>query len=128
MAAKKRVLIITDGTDSIRRIAESIEKALIDCEVKICPASDFAGNDILPAEAFFLGCESPNPGSFAYLEEMLEHINLAPRSCGIFSNNKDSLKYMSGLLSDCEASLGEPLLASDGSAPNVENWLKATIK
>jgi hypothetical protein len=42
-----------DGTDSIRSIAEHINAGLKNCRVVIVPAMQFAGNDILPVDAFF---------------------------------------------------------------------------
>jgi hypothetical protein len=121
----KNVSIITDAGESLDLIVQSIRNCLQDCAVKICSAQNFAGTDILPAETFFLGCNTPNPASFAYLEDMLSHINLASRKCGIFSANKESLEYLAGILKDCEAELGEPLLITDGTDKlAVEKWLK----
>ena len=129
METKKRVLIVTDGTDQIKVIAELIASCLTDSDVKICQAESFAGTDLLPAHIFFLGCENPNPESFQYLSQMLAHINLANRRCGVFSNNTKALKYLSGLVMDCEASLGEPLLAGDTAIKpaDVKKWLKGIL-
>ncbi|WP_461248360.1 hypothetical protein, partial [Treponema sp. R6D11] len=96
-----------------------------DYAVKICPAGEFEGTDLLPAQIFFLGCDSPKPASFSYLEEMLSHINLVSRKCGIFSSDKNSLKYLDGILKDCEADIGEPLLLNGGTdTTKIEKWLK----
>ena len=126
MSAKKRVLVVTDGTEAIQSVARAITNELSDCKTEICSGEVFAGTDLLPAETFFLGCEKPHPASFAYLAEMLMHINLAGRKCGIFSTNEKSLKYLEGLLTDCEAALGEPLLVTDASPHTqaVKKWLK----
>jgi hypothetical protein len=95
--------------------------------VSIKTASEFEGNDILPAEAFCLGCEEPEPASFAYLADVLEHINLAGRSCGIFTaTSKKAVKYLADLVKDCEAALNPvPLLAD--SAATVNNWAQSVI-
>ena len=95
-------------------MARSIEDALTGFNVKICDAENFDGTDLLPAGIFFLGCEEAAPSSFAYLEEMLSHINLASRKCGIFSVNERPLEYLQRILKDSEADLGEPLLAFNG--------------
>jgi len=126
--SEKKVLIITDSDASLDLTAQSIKSCLQDYAVKICHAEDFAGTDLLPAQIFFIGCNSPKPPSFSYLEEMLSHINLVSRKCGIFSSDKKSLKYLSGILKDCEAELGEPLLINGGTDKNtIENWLKGVI-
>jgi len=128
VSAKERVLIVTDGTETIQLIAQSISKTMTDYELKVCTAGEFAGTDLLPAGLFFLGCEKQKPPSFAYLEEMLAHINLASRKCGIFSVNKDALEYLESIVKDCEAGLEPPFLAAgveDSSA--LTNWLKEIL-
>jgi len=126
----KKAIIITDGTESIISLAQPIKKALAGFDVKICNADKFAGNDILPTDVFFIGCENPSPSSFAYLEDMLLHINLTPRKCGVFSVNQKSLKYLSGILKDCEAKLGETMLSSDGGyqQSDMNKWVKGILK
>ncbi|MDR0487032.1 MAG: hypothetical protein LBG91_02170 [Treponema sp.] len=129
MSAEKRTLIVTDGTVSIQGIAQSIADVLAGYRVKICPAQEFAGTDLLPAETFFLGCEEPHPVSFSYLAEMLEHINLAGRKCGIFSTNEKALEYLQELVKDSEAALGEPLRVSDEiNAQTIKKWLDEFLK
>jgi len=133
VSAKKKVLIVTDGTESIDLIALSLKNALTDFKVKICPADKFDGTDLLPAGIFFLGCEKPHPASFSYLEEMLSHINLAGRRCGIFSTNEKSIKYLRGIVKDCEANLGESLLVTDIAQKKVQTktvkkWLKGILE
>jgi hypothetical protein len=126
---KKAVLIVTDGTDSTQALAKQISAALADHRVKLCPAESFEGTDLLPAQVFFLGCEKARPASFAYLAEMLAHINLAGRPCGVFSVNAGALKYLAGLVKDSEAALGEPLLAEGGEvkAAALKKWLKGIL-
>jgi len=126
----KKALIITDGTISIQSIAQLIAGALSGFKVKICAASEFDGTDLLPAEVFFIGCENSAPPSFSYLEEMLSHINLASRKCGVFSVKEKPLKYLAKIIKDCEADTGEPLLAPDGkiNKTSLNKWLKKTLK
>jgi hypothetical protein len=122
---EKRALIITEKDEPLESTAQSIKNCLHDFSVKICSVNDFAGTDILPAQIFFLGCNSPNPANFSYLEDMLSHINLVSRKCGIFSSDKKSLEYLAGILKDCEADLGKPfLITNENDKPAIENWLK----
>jgi hypothetical protein len=124
---KKIVLIVTDGSEGAALMASGIAAALKGNKVTVKPASEFAGNDILPAEAFFLGCEKPNPDSFSYLADLLKHINLAGRPCGVFSSGSEkAAKYLAGLVKDSEAALNStPLLPdSDGS---VKTWATKVI-
>jgi len=127
--AKKTALIITDGTEEINAAARTISGALDDFKVSICEADKFSGTDLLPVNLFIIGCEKPNPSSFVYLKELLLHINLASRKCGVFSTKEKALKYLCGLVKDCDADLGEPLFINDGvKKPAVKKWLKGIIK
>jgi hypothetical protein len=124
---KKTALIVTDGTDPARKLAEQIAAALAGRQVTIRPAESFEGTDLLPASAFFIGCETPNPPSFAYLAEMLAHINLAGRPCGIFSGSAKALKYLSGLVQDSEAALGEPFLVNEAESSEIRKWVAGIV-
>jgi len=124
--AKKTVLIVTDGAPKTEKMAADIVGALKGSKVMTKTAAEFAGNDILPVDAFFLGCESTAPDSFAYLTDLLKHINLAGRPCGVFSSGtKKTAGYLAGLVKDCEAALNPELLT--GSAPDLESWARNVI-
>jgi hypothetical protein len=123
---KKSVLILTDGAPGTEKIAADIAETLKGSKVVTKTASEFAGNDILPADAFFLGCENPAPESFAYITDLLKHINLAGRTCGVFSpGTKKTTGYLAGLVKDCEAALNPEFLT--GTLPNVKNWAQNVI-
>jgi hypothetical protein len=111
--ARKTVLIVTDGAESTAKIAGDIAIALEGNKVSVKTASGFEGTDLLPADVFFIGCEAPKPASFSYLAELLRHINLAGRPCGVFSSGSEkAAKYLAGLLKDSEAALNpEPFFA-----------------
>lgn len=130
MNSEKKVLIVTDSDASLDLTAQSIKSCLKDYDVKICPAADFAGTDLLPSQIFFIGCGSPKPPSFSYLEEMLSHINFASRKCGVFSVNQKSLKYLGDILKDSEAALGETMLSTDGGyqQSDINKWVKGLLK
>ena len=126
MEAKKDVLILTDGLEGAAKMAAEIAAALEGSNVSVKTVSEFKGNDILPAEAFFLGCETPEPDSFAYLGDLLKHINLAGRPCGVFSpGSEDAAKYLAGLVKDCEAALSPAQLA--GSGAEIGSWANSVV-
>ena len=108
-------------------MAGQIAAALKDQNVSVKAASEFAGNDLLPADAFFIGCEKPAPDSFAYLTDLLKHINLAGRPCGVFSPGSESAaRYMADLVKDSEAALNpQPLLTCSGR--DVEIWAQKSV-
>ncbi|MDR1099717.1 MAG: hypothetical protein LBL28_04475 [Treponema sp.] len=127
MKTKKNVLIVTDGAASTRELAEQVAGELKEYQVLVRVASDFAGTDILPVEAFFLGCEEPAPPSFAYLAELLQHINLAGRPCGVFSpGSEKAAKYLADLVHNCEAAAGKPFVAADNKA-GLGQWIRTIL-
>ena len=120
------MLIVTDGAPETEKMATDIAKTLKGSKVLAKTASEFAGNDILPVDAFFLGCENPAPESFAYISDILKHINLAGRSCGVFSpGTKKTAGYLASLVKDCEAALNPELLA--GTSSGIKNWAQNVI-
>jgi len=133
------VLIVTDGAPETIKMAASIAGALKGNKVLTKTAVEFAGNDILPADAFFLGCENAAPDSFAYLTDLLKHINLAGRPCGIFSSGtKKTAGYLARLVKDCEAALAPEFLTASGGEPrptgstastasDVKNWAQNIV-
>ena len=126
MKTKKSVLIVTDGTPGTKKIAIDIAAALDGNKVLTKTAAEFTGSDILPADAFFLGCENNAPDSFAYLTDLLKHINLAGRPCGVFSSGtKKTAGYLAGLVKDCEAALNPEFLT--GPVSGVKNWAQDVI-
>lgn len=124
---KKNVLILTDGSERTVKMAAEIALALKGNKVLVKTVSEFVGNDMLPAEAFFLGCEKPSPDSFAYLADLLKHINLAGRPCGIFTpGSEKTAKYLSSLIHDSEAALNPaPLFADSGVV--IKDWAQNVI-
>jgi hypothetical protein len=125
-APNKVVLILIDGLDGTTKMAEEIAAALKGNKVSIANAYEFQGNDILPAEAFFLGCEKPKPHSFVYIADLFKHINLAGRPCGVFSpGSEKAAKYLAGLVRDSDAALNPELLT--GSSANIGKWAKKVI-
>jgi hypothetical protein len=126
--AKRHILIVTDGAESTQKLGEAIARELEGNQVVIKNPPDLSGTDILPAEAYFWGCESPRPRSFAYLEQLLLHINLAGRPCGIFSpGSRAAIQYLAGLVRDSELILNsEPFLGI--KAEGIGAWIQKTIK
>jgi hypothetical protein len=129
---KRKVLILTDDDAPIQQMARDIA-AIIGTypayQVQTVQAEDFSGIDLLPSYAFFLGCKEPGPPSFAYMEDMLGHINLAGRRCGVLSSSSGGLEYLSNLVNDSEAALGEPLLTKDGAVDpkTLQSWVGSII-
>ena len=131
----KKILVISDSSTPIRKLAEEISalfnnNAFSGCSVLTVEAEKFTGDMLLPSHVFFIGCESPKPSSFTYIEDLFEHICLAGRPCGIFSSNDKALKYLSGLLRPSEVSWETPLLIQNEPHDNdtLKKWVQGILK
>lgn len=125
MKEKRNMLILIDDSEETAKMAAGIADALKGKKIVIRTASEFRGNDILPAEAIFLGCEKPKPDTFAYLADVLKHMNLAGRSCGVFSpGSEKTVKYLAALVHDSEAALNPAPLSA---GVNIKKWVQMVI-
>ena len=127
MSGNKSVLIVTDGTHQVKKMAEDIAAALRGSKVLLKDASSFTGTDLLPANVLFFGCEEPSPPSFEYIEDLLQHINLAGRSIGIFSSGSmNAVQYLARMVRYSEASLNpEPFVAENYQ--DIDKWTNITF-
>ena len=127
MSSSKIVLIVSDGTEKTVKMAQKINGALKNCKVIIKTASEYTGTDLLPADVLFIGCEEPSPPGFGYIDVMLQHINLAGRSCGVFSpSSKNAIQYLNNMLKSSEIKVcPQPLIEENSS--DVEKWAARVI-
>ena len=128
MSDKKTVLIVTDGAEKTVKMAKIIAGALKGNKVQIREACEFVGTDLLPADVLFIGCEEPSLKSFDNLYEMLQHINLAGRTCGLFSPSKKAGQYLKTMIKSSEAALNAELLSSEKSDEILEWTAKVITK
>jgi len=131
----KKVLIIADDEASIQGLAQRIASIITPpsfdgYSVSVLKSDTFYGTDILPVHAFFLGCGLPSPSTFTYIEMLFKRINLAGRSCGVFSSNSRALRYLSSTVKVSEAFVGKPLLAKNGKVDDAKllEWAKNTLE
>ena len=121
---EETALIVTDDTESTRKIAEAIAAKLKNYKVVSTTAKDFAGTDLLAASLCFFGAENSEPASFSYIFKMLQHINLTGRPCGIFSGSKKTAEYLKKMVHDSGLALyTEPFLGEG----DINTWVKKVI-
>lgn len=129
MEANTRVLIVIDDTGPTAVIAEAIVAALAELAVRdvaLVAAADFSGTDVLPAGLCFFGCAAPHPPSFAPLAEVLGHINLAGRRCGLFSpGSGEAVAYLAGMVRDSEIAVyPRSLTGSSPGGEEIRAWVR----
>jgi hypothetical protein len=120
---KKNALIVVDGAESTQKTAAAIAAALKDFSVVTLTAGDFSGTPILSADVCFFGSETPNPPSFAYLNTVLQHINLAGRPCGVFSGSVSGAEYLRNMVHDSELDL-YPVVLMEGKG-DIKKWTES---
>ena len=118
---EKAVIIVTDEAESTGKMAEAIAAELKNFKIVSVTAKDFSGTDLLAASIIFFGAERNDPPSFTYLNKMLQHINLAGRSCGIFSPSKQAAEYLCGMVRDSEITVYPDLFLGEG---DIKTWVK----
>jgi hypothetical protein len=130
---KRNILIITDNGAVTRGIARNIaavfdSATFANWSAAIISAEDFSPTRLLPAHAFLLGCEKPEPPDFTRIKELFKHINLAGRSCGVFSPQANAVKYLSGLVRDSEAAIGSPLVVKGAvGSRELKKWVGGIV-
>ena len=127
-------MIVTDSGSASRSIAKNIA-AVFDAapfahwSAKVISAEEFSPTHLLPAHAFFLGCEKSDPKEFTGIKEVFKHINLAGRPCGIFSTRANAIKYLSGLVRDSDAAPVIPFISENGAVDSrkLKKWAGSII-
>jgi hypothetical protein len=129
----KNVLILVDESNAIKEVGRQLAAQLAPIHVAIVDAADFAATDMLPADAYFLGCKEPHPARFSEVERVLKGINLAGRPCGLFTlSSKSAIEYLRSITRDAElAVFPEPLLyealKTMDRAPQVKAWVQSVL-
>jgi len=128
------MLIIADNGDVTRSVARNIAAVFgiapfANWTAAVISAKDFSPTRLLSAHAFLLGCEKPEPPEFTDIKALFKHINLAGRPCGVFSPQEKAVKYLSGLVRDSEAALGNPLVVNKGApgGRKLQKWVGGII-
>ena len=128
------MLVVTDNGPVIMDIAKNIaaifgSAPFAHWSATVISAGDFSPTMLLPANAFFMGCEKPESPDFTPVKELFKHINLAGRPCGVFSTQANTIKYLSGLVRDSEAALGSPLVVENGAKDSrkLKKWVGGII-
>ncbi|MFQ3546947.1 MAG: hypothetical protein SNJ56_01310 [Termitinemataceae bacterium] len=118
-----------DGSEPVKEMARQISAALQKYHVVIMDGIDFAATDILPADVCILGCKDAHPAGFSEVERVLRGINLAGRSCGLFTlSSKSAIEYLRSIVRDSELSVaGEALytaeLPKEDPKKQLQVWL-----
>jgi len=126
------MLIVTDNgaiTGSIAGNIAAVFGGFAGWSATVISAEEFSPTRLLPAHAFLLGCEKPEPPEFAGIKDLFKHINLAGRPCGLFSTQANAIKYLSGLVRDSEAAVGSPLVVKNNAVDSLElqKWVGGII-
>jgi hypothetical protein len=134
MKTKKKILIIADNGAITRSVAKNIAAVFgtapfANWSAAVLSAEDFSPTRLLSAHAFLLGCEKPESPDFMPVKDLFKHINLAGRPCGVFSPQANAIKYLSGLVRDSEAALGNPLVVDKGAPDSrkLQKWIGGII-
>lgn len=135
MKTKRQVLVVTEGTPSLRKLRHSLCTNLsdvLDGEADIVEKdfSDFVAVDLLRADAYFFGARQTGTLEFAEFARVIRGINLAGRPCGLFSDDsRVGVDGLSALVADAEPRINPAFfIASEaGSDLSLMNWIAETL-
>ena len=135
MEKNRKILIITDKSDQMRILAEKITAVIKNppfehYSVTTTNTENFSAVDLLPAQAFFLGCQSKESFSNTYIDDLFAHINLAGRSCGFFSPDARAIIYLEKLVNDSDVTFGKSLFIKNDTVDDADlrNWVQGIIQ
>jgi hypothetical protein len=103
--AKRNVLIVYEAScESLKKAALKIQNsAQKDAQVAMRSALEVRIPDILAADSFFFGAETPASPEYAEIDRILKCANLAGRNCGLYTQSSlKALDYLSGMIQDSE--------------------------
>jgi len=124
----KRILVVHDGTADLEKVAAELKKQCAGALVIIRSGVDFTATDLLPADAFFFGCASSKPASFAELERVLKGINLAGKPCGLFAlEGGKPIMYLQSIVKDADLAVN-PATRVSSSVENLGAWVSETLE
>lgn len=131
MAQRKVLVIYESSSSSLKDMAKRIGSI---CEgraqVKIRPAKDVAIPELLAADAYFFGADTPASPEFAEIDRVLRGMNLAGRRCAFFSEaSPKALDYLSLMTKDSELKASPERLLNSHSPdePTISAWVGAVL-
>ena len=134
MENNRKILIITDTSDQMQSLAARITAVIMNppferYSIITTEVEQFSTTELLPAQVFFLGCQNKESFSNEYLEDLFTHINLAGRSCGIFSPDARAIIHLEKLVADSDVTVGKPLFIKNDTVEDadLQNWVQGIM-
>jgi hypothetical protein len=103
--AKRNVLIVYEAScEPLKKVALKIQKsASMTAQVCLRAAPEVRIPDILAADSYFFGAETPASPEFAEVDRILKCANLVGRNCGLYTQSSlKALDYLSLMIRDSE--------------------------
>lgn len=131
--AKRNVLVVYESAcEPLKKAAVKIQSsAQKDASVTLRAAAEVRIPDILAADRFFFGAETPASPEFAEVDRILKCANLSGRRCGFYTQSSSkALDYLSGMVKDSElkACPDRIQLSSNPDDVTLSAWVDAILK
>jgi len=101
--AKRNVLIVYEAScEPLKKVAQKIQNSASKAaQVTLRAAPEVRIPDVLAADTFFFGAETPSSPEYAEVDRILECANLSGRCCGLYTHSSlKALDYLSGMILD----------------------------
>lgn len=103
--AKRNVLIVYESScEPLKKVAQKIKNSASKAgQVVVRSAPEVRIPDLLAADSFFFGAETPASPEYVEIERILKCANFAGRNCGLYTHSSlKALDYLSLMIHDSE--------------------------
>ncbi len=131
--AKRNVLIVYEAScEPLKKAAVKIQNhSASGHRVALRAAAEVSVPDVLAADGFFFGAETPASSEFAELARILECVNLAGRGCGLYTHSSlKALDYLGLMIRDSElkACPDRIQLSANPDDVTLSAWVDSILK
>jgi len=128
--SKRALIVFEDGKPENERTARAIAERLVDAglEARVASAAEAVVPDILAAEIYFFGAESPAAPSYGDLALAFKGLNLAGRRAAYFGGSGAAVAWLKTMCEDTEVTAALADLVGRRPEPAaVSAWLKGVL-
>jgi hypothetical protein len=125
----KILILFEDGKPDIEREARAVADRLEEQgrAAAVKPASSVEISEILSADLFLLGADSPGTSSYAELARIFKGVNLAGRKVAFFGSSGAAVAWLRGLCVDTEVSVAHSDFIGRPEPAALSAWLKGVL-
>jgi hypothetical protein len=125
----RALVLFEDGKPDIEREARLIAERLQEQgrEVSVKGASSVGISELLAAELYLFGADSPASPAYAELARVFKGVNLAGRKAAFFGSSGATVAWLRGICADTEVTASHSDFVGRPESPAFAAWLKGVV-